>query len=112
MVKVDITQPSNLNVPVLPDNSNGKLLFHLNKMTAKTWTSIELKKALELGYKITHIYAALEYKKVTGLMKQYVEHFLKMNIENSKTLTQEECHKLNDSHKRMGFNVFIEPHST
>ncbi len=112
LVKVDITPPSKLYVPVLPDNSNGKLLFHLNKMTAKTWTSIELKKALEVGYKITRIYAALEYKKVTGLMKQYVEHFLKMKIENNKTLTQEECDKLNDSHKRMGFNVVIEPQNT
>jgi len=112
LVKVDITPPSKLYVPVLPDNSNGKLLFHLNKMTAKTWTSIELKKALEVGYEITRIYAALEYKKVTGLMKQYVEHFLKMQIENNKTLTQEECDKLNDSPKRMGFNVVIEPQNT
>jgi hypothetical protein len=28
LVKVDITPPTDLFVPVLPDNSNGKLLFH------------------------------------------------------------------------------------
>ena len=112
LVKVDITPPKNLYVPVLPDNSNGKLLFHLNPMKQKTWTSIELKKALEKGYTIDKIHAALEYKKVTGLMKKYVEHFLKLKIENTKTLTQEKCDKLNESHKRMGFNFVIEPHNT
>jgi hypothetical protein len=44
LLKVDITPPSDLYVPVLPDNSNGKLLFHLEPMKAKTWTSIEIKK--------------------------------------------------------------------
>ena len=61
-------------MPVLPDNSNGKLLFHLNPLKAKTYASVELKKALEKGYIITKIYAACEYNKLDGLMKQYVGH--------------------------------------
>ena len=32
VVKVDITPPKDLYVPVLPDNSNGKLLFHLTHL--------------------------------------------------------------------------------
>ena len=47
IVKVDITPPRDLYVPVLPDNSNGKLLFHLNPLIAKTYASVELKLALE-----------------------------------------------------------------
>ena len=43
IAKVDITPPKKLYVPVLPDNSNGKLLFHLNPMKNKTFSSIELK---------------------------------------------------------------------
>ena len=31
LVKCDIEPPKNLYVPVLPDNSNGKLLCHLNQ---------------------------------------------------------------------------------
>ncbi len=38
LVKVDITPPTDLFVPVLPDSSNGKLLFHLSPMKEKTWT--------------------------------------------------------------------------
>ena len=46
LAKVHIVPPKNLYVPVLPDRSKGKLLFHLEPMTG-TWTTIELKKALE-----------------------------------------------------------------
>ena len=35
LVKCDIEPPKNLYVPVLPDNSNGKLLFQLNPMKEK-----------------------------------------------------------------------------
>ena len=46
LVKCDITPPTNLYVPVLPDNTNGKLLFHLNPVFEKMWSSVELKLAL------------------------------------------------------------------
>jgi hypothetical protein len=39
------------------------LLFHLNELKAKTFTSVELKKALELGYRITKIYRAIQYER-------------------------------------------------
>ena len=64
VIKVDITPPKDLYIPVLPDNSNGKLLFHLNPLIGKTYASVELNRALEKGYKITKIYSALEYKKI------------------------------------------------
>ena len=77
IAKVDVIPPKDLYIPVLPDNSEGKLLFHLNEMKNKTFTSVELKYALETGYKLK-IQSALEYNKITGLMKEYVEFFLKM----------------------------------
>ena len=73
LVKVDISPPKDLYIPVLPDNSQKKLLFHLNYMEEKTFTSVELQLALKLGYEIKKIYSALEYKKYTSLMKDYVD---------------------------------------
>ena len=72
IAKVDIIPPRDLYVPVLPDNSEGKLLFHLNPLIAKTYASVELKLALEKGYTITKIYAADEYRNLDGLMRKYV----------------------------------------
>ena len=47
VAKVDITPPKKLYVPVLPDNSDGKLLFLLNNLENKTFSSVELQYALE-----------------------------------------------------------------
>ena len=69
-----VIPPKDLMVPVLPDNSDGKLLFHLNPMYNKTFTSIELKKALEKGYKMK-IHSALEYEKFIGLIKTMQNSF-------------------------------------
>ena len=76
LVKCDITPPRNLYLPVLPRNENHKLLFSLDKLEAKTFASVELKRALEVGYKITKIYGAWQYKQYNGLMKDYVAHFI------------------------------------
>ena len=35
LVKCDVEPPKDLCVPVLPDNSDGKLLFHLHPMKEK-----------------------------------------------------------------------------
>ena len=61
VAKVDITPPTDLYVPVLPNNSDHKLLFHLNPMASKTLASVELKLAVEKGYKIDKLHAALKY---------------------------------------------------
>jgi hypothetical protein len=112
VAKVDITPPKDLYIPVLPDNSDGKLLFHLNPLIGKTYSSVELKRALEKGYTITRIYSAQEYKRHTGLMKKYVETFIKLKVENSGVLTQEECDEINKAHKELGFDIEIKPENT
>ena len=60
IVKCDVIPPKDLYLPVLPDNSNGKLSFHLNPMYNKTYASVQLKLALLRGYKIKS-HSALEY---------------------------------------------------
>jgi hypothetical protein len=112
VAKVDITPPRDLYVPVLPDNSGGKLLFHLNPLIGKTYASVELKLALEKGYTITKIYAADEYNKLDGLMRKYVGNFLKIKVENTKTYNAEECIKINETHKAQGFDFEINPENT
>ena len=62
--KVGIIQPKQLELPALPENKDGRLLFHLNDIVGGTYTSIELKKALELGYIITKIYVGYQYKNI------------------------------------------------
>ena len=49
LVKCDVVPPKNLYKPVLPDNTEGKLLFHLNPMYEKVFASAELKKAFGEG---------------------------------------------------------------
>ena len=112
LVKCDVKPPKDLYIPVLPDNSNGKLLFHLNDMYEKTWASVELKIALEKGYEITKIHSAVAYKRFKGLMKDYVGNFIQMKIENSGIKTQTECDEVNDYHARLGFNFEIKPEDT
>ena len=112
LVKCDVIPPKDLYRPVLPDNTDGKLLFHLNPMYEKTWTSVELKLAIQKGYKITKIHSATQYKRFKGLMKEYVQNFLQMKIENNAVLTQEECDKLNEHHKKLGFTFIIKPENT
>jgi hypothetical protein len=68
-------------------NENHKLLFSLDKLVGKTFASVELKKALEMGYTIDKIHSALQYKRYNGLMRDYVAYFIKMKIENCKAIT-------------------------
>ena len=45
-------------------------------------------------------------------MKDYVEFFLKIKIENNKHYTPEECERINKSHKQLGFNFEIKSDDT
>ena len=61
--------PKKLYVPVLHESKDGNLLFHLNPMSG-TLCSVELKKAIEVGYVISNIHAGFKYKIINGLMKK------------------------------------------
>ena len=73
-VKCTVTPPTNLYVPVLPENKDNKLIFDLKKKEG-TWTSIEVKKAIEMGYAIDEIHGGFKYKQFTGLIKNMYNSF-------------------------------------
>ena len=81
-------------------------------MYEKTFTSVELKRALEIGYKITKIHSALEYDKFNGLMKAYVEKFVELKIKCSGVLNDEQAKKINQDHLELGLNIDIKAEET
>ncbi|XP_071503405.1 uncharacterized protein [Diadema antillarum] len=111
LVKCMVCPPRQLFHPVLPYRSEeGKLLFPLCRTCANdkqttpcdhsdeerallsTWVSEELKKAVELGYKIVDIYEVWHYPRKTkynpetkkgGLFSEYIDLFLKVKQESS-----------------------------
>lgn len=94
LIKCKVSAPKNLYVPVLPvkvkmDKSE-KLLFPLCLKCAEneqreynhnevecqfvgTWSTIEVNKAIEKGYKIIEIYEVWDLEKSNTLWKGYVE---------------------------------------
>ena len=108
IAKVDTWAPKQLQLPVLPENKDGRLLFHLNNIYGGTYTSIELQKALEVGYKIIKIHVGYEYKKYNGLMRDYVKCFVKMKIENTECYTKEEADAINKYHTSIGVNINLD----
>jgi hypothetical protein len=115
VAKCETTPPNNLYIPVLPcrekaADGSEKLMFHL-KPTKSVWASVELKLAIQKGYKL-NILAGYKYEPLTGLMKEYVEKFLKMKTCHGGVLTEEECEKLNKEHKQLGLGIVITPRET
>ena len=83
LLKVRVLPPRRLHLPLLPVKINGKLMFPLCRLCAEemrqtrpcdhtcaersltgTYTSYELKKAVELGYEILRIYEVWQYDRV------------------------------------------------
>ncbi len=109
LIKCKVLAPRKLFFPVLPAKINNKLFFTLCKMCAEennptcnhspterafigSWTSLELQKAIQSGYKIVQIYEVWHYEntaqydinsKTGGLFTSYVDTFLKLKEEAS-----------------------------
>ena len=78
----DVICPKDLYFPVLARKGE-KLLFDLEDKRG-VWTTIELKKAIEMGYKVKNIYKVYHFeKKSNDLFKPYVSKFLKIKQEAS-----------------------------
>lgn len=79
--KVDVTCPKDLYLPLLPERKDGKLLFDLTDKTG-TWTSVELQKAVSLGYTITKVHGIIYFEEKSNcLFREYVRLFLKIKYE-------------------------------
>ena len=77
-----VIPPNDLYFPVLPTKGE-KLMFDLLAKRG-VWTSVELKLALEKGYKIKEIYEVWNWElTTTDLFRPYVAKFLKIKQESS-----------------------------
>jgi hypothetical protein len=111
LYKVRIVPPKGLFLPVLPmrvNKQDPRLMFMLcykcsnSKKEApvingpikcthseeeRSWTttitSLELRAALNEGYKVTRCYRVWKYTQFDNLFKEYVQIFMKMKIESS-----------------------------
>ena len=120
LIKCKVVPPRKLYHPVLPQrikvDSYEKLVFTLCKTCAETrnqnkckhtdtqrsfigtWTTDEVSKAIEKGYKIIRIYEVWHFNKSTDtLFKGYIRRFMKIKLESSsynfKTKEEEDSFK-------------------
>ena len=54
----------------------------------------------------------MQCKRYNGLLENYVSNFIKMKIENSGKMNQQQCDEVNEYHDRLGFNFKIKPEDT
>ncbi|XP_074645914.1 uncharacterized protein LOC141902174 [Tubulanus polymorphus] len=103
LIKCRILPPRGLYLPILPYRANGKLTFPLCRSCAEdsnqcercrhsederaitgTWVSLEIQKAVELGYRIIGIFEIWNWERSeTGLFADYIRKFLKVKTEAS-----------------------------
>lgn len=111
IAQVDILPPERLFHPVLPARAGGKLTFplcaacgeaelakpwlersnlcshtDLERMLRGTWATIELQKAVELGYKIVKLHEVWHFREEdrrVGLFADYVNTWLKIKQESA-----------------------------
>jgi hypothetical protein len=111
--KCRVIPPRTLYHPVLPERSseNGKLLFPLYPITG-TWTHMELKKAVSLGYVIAETFEQHHFppeKRSNELFKDYIDTFFEMKKkaeqDNNPGMKQVAKLCLNSFHGKFGFNV-------
>ena len=77
-----------------------------------TWCSVEFNKAIVMGYGISNTNAGFNYRVIAGLMKTYVEFFLKAKTCNGGVKNAVECDGLNKSHTALGLDIHISPGET
>ena len=108
-IEAFVIPPKNLYFPVLAEKGD-KLTFDL-KPKRGVWTTIEMNKAIEKGYKIKKIYKVLHYNKRSNkIFKKYVSTFLKIKQEASGfpdwCKTEEDKHKyIEDYEKKQGIRL-------
>jgi len=58
-------------------------MFDLVNKDKKVYSSIELQRAIEVGYKVTKIYKSLTFEKTDNIFKGYIQNFLKIKTESA-----------------------------
>ena len=101
LIKCKVLPPQDLLHPVLPVHCNNKMMFPLCMKCAEesssschhtleerclvgTWVSLELEKALDMGYRLIHVYEIWNFNSVSDQFFQgYINNFLKIKQEAS-----------------------------
>ena len=107
LIKCRILPPNRLYIPMLPvkvtqiNSQYEKLLFPLcrtcsiqhNKSSCThssdlraligTWSTEEIKLAIEKGYKILDIYEVWDFDSTTDLFAKYIDNFMRLKLESS-----------------------------
>jgi len=121
-----VLAPQNLYHPVLPVHVKmgpaEKLVFPLCVKCAETrklkcdhnleerqffgtWSTEEIKKALEKGYQITKIYEVWHFEKSNDLWKGYISDFMKIKLETSPHNYPTNDAYANEIRKKMGIHM-------
>lgn len=80
-VKCSIECPSDLQIPILPEKRDGKLMFDLTPKTG-TWAINEVVLAMSFGYEVTKVFSVLHFKESSKtLFREYIKRFLKLKME-------------------------------
>jgi hypothetical protein len=77
-----VQTPINISIPLLPQRNNNKLTFPIGKWKG-SYTHIELRKAIELGYKIKLI-RSIYYEKSYYPFKDYAETLYPLRLQYQK----------------------------
>jgi hypothetical protein len=81
--RVRITPPEHCYLPLLPRRSDGKLIFDVTPQVG-TWTTVELKKAVEVGYLIEEVFEVLHFPRTSKtLFRSYISRFLTLKYKAS-----------------------------
>ncbi|XP_048775446.2 uncharacterized protein LOC125680045 [Ostrea edulis] len=105
LIRCRVLPPRGLYHPVLPYKTGGKLLFPLCRTCAEhrnlgpddrcshtdsersltgTWVTVEVHKALDLGYRLERIHEVWHFEKTSqDLFRSYIDTFLKIKQESS-----------------------------
>lgn len=83
-LEVDIQCPTDLLIPVLGDRTAGGLTFDLVPKWNHVVCSVELQKAVSMGYVVTKVHKVLHWKDSGNILfEEYVQCFLKLKQEAS-----------------------------
>lgn len=102
--------PKNLYHPVLPCKKEGKLYYSLSDedLSEQVWTSVEIKKAYEVGYSFT-VHAYHEYKSKEGVWNPFLRKMYLQKLMNSNPApeSEQERNKIVADHEKFGLGEMI-----
>lgn len=110
-MEVDVEPPKDLYLPVLgcyrkSPGGDYKLVFSLDPINKEVYPMVELRLALEKGYKITKVYETHRYSSCNSQFLAYIELFYDLKAKNKKNKGYYACIKniLNNLWGKLGYD--------